>query len=85
MKSQKPIWTDRTLKTLALALAMIVTMGLLRPDKPKGIPPKKYWAKKIAWKHCADVVLTGDSRTFMSLSPKKMQEILTKTKILNYG
>jgi hypothetical protein len=60
-------------------------MGLMRPDKPVGIYPKRYWAEKIRWRHCADAVLTGDSRTLMALSPAHMKKVLDYDRILNFG
>ena len=65
---------DRTFRTVALSLLVIITMGSLRPDKSVGMYPKQYWASKITWKHCADVVVTGDSRVLMALSPAVMKE-----------
>lgn len=78
-------WKDRTCRTVALALLLIVGMGSMRPDKPVGMYPKKYWATKIGWRHCADAVLTGDSRTLMALSPAEMQKVLDYDRILNFG
>lgn len=75
----------RTVKTLIVSVLLIVGMGMLRPDKPVGMYPNQYWATKIRWRHCADVVLTGDSRTLMALSPAEMQKKLTDRRIFNYG
>ena len=72
--SWRRVLKDRTCRTIALALLLIVGMGLMRPDKPAGMYPKKYWANKIGWRHCADAVLTGDSRTLMALSPAEMKK-----------
>lgn len=76
---------DRTIRTVIIAALLILSMGMLRPDKPPGMYPNRYWATKIGWQHCADVVLTGDSRTLMSLSPAEMQKELTGGRIFNYG
>ena len=76
---------DRTVWTLALAGVLIVVMGSLRPDKPRGLYPKRYWARKISWRHCADAVATGDSRVLGGLSPAQMGRTLTDWRILNYG
>lgn len=76
---------ERTFWAFALALLLIVAMGSMRPDKPAGMYPKKYWATKIGWRHCADAVLTGDSRTLMSLSPAEMRKVLDYDRILNFG
>lgn len=77
---------DRTFLTLLLSTILVACMGALRPDKTRvGMYPKEYWAKKIGWKHCANVILTGDSRTLMALSPTKIKKILNYDKIYNYG
>ena len=81
----KTILRDRTYRTLLLAALLIVVMGLLRPNKVPGLYPKQYWALKTRWHHCADMVLLGDSRTFMGLSPAEMEKILTNRRIYNYG
>lgn len=79
------LMSDRTVKTLIVAALLILSMGMLRPDKPAGMYPNQYWATKIGWQHCADMVLTGDSRTLMALSPAEMQKKLTDRRIFNYG
>jgi hypothetical protein len=60
-------------------------MGMLRPEKPLGMYPKEYWATKIGWKHCADIVLTGDSRMLIGVSPAQMQKILNDRRVVNYA
>ncbi|MEN6576476.1 MAG: hypothetical protein ABFD90_09040 [Phycisphaerales bacterium] len=83
------LWTglarDRTFKTLGLAAILIVLMGSLRPDKPQGISEKRFWATKISWHHCGDMVLTGDSRILGGVSPGEMENTLTGWRILNYA
>lgn len=76
---------DRTAMTLLLAGMLILVMGMLRPDKPRGVPPKRFWAAKITWRHCADVVITGDSRALMSLAPAQLESVFPKTTVLNFG
>ncbi len=82
-------WTgltrDRTVRTLILALILIMAMGSLRPDKPRGVYPKRYWAEKISWRCCADVVVAGDSRVLGGVSPAEMRNVLTDYRIFNYG
>jgi hypothetical protein len=60
-------------------------MGSVRPDKPAGMYPKRYWAKKICWRHCADAVIIGDSRALMALSPAEMKKVIDYDRILNFG
>ncbi len=79
------IWKDQTTRTLILAVLIILVMGSLRPNKPQGINPKRYWRDKSQWKHCADMVLAGDSRVLMGLSPAEMEKILTDLQIVNYS
>ena len=68
-----------------LAVVMVGCMGMLRPDKPHGISPKRFWSLKIQAKNCADIVLGGDSRTFCSLSPTHMNEVLPDCRIFNFA
>lgn len=79
------LWQDRTVITMVLSLLLILVMGMLRPDKPLGLYQQKYWAQKIQWQHCADVVLTGDSRVLAGLSPVEMQKTLVDRRIVNYA
>ncbi|MEN6428670.1 MAG: hypothetical protein ABFE13_25260 [Phycisphaerales bacterium] len=83
------LWTslarDRTFKTLGLAAILIVLMGSLRPDRPRGLYEKRYWATKISWRHCADIVLTGDSRVLGGVSPAEMRKTLGDRRIVNYA
>lgn len=81
----KKAWKDRTFRTAALAFLLVIVMGLLRPDESAGMYPKEYWATKIGWRHCADMILAGDSRTLVSLSPAIIQEKFPDRRIYNYG
>jgi hypothetical protein len=81
----KTLLKDRTFQSLLSALLMIVIIGSLRPDKPKGMSSGEYWARKIQWQHCTDIVLLGDSRTFTGVSPAEMSKYLTNKRIVNYG
>jgi len=76
---------DRTFKALVLAVALIGAMGSLRPDKPRGVYPKRYWARKISWNQCADAVVAGDSRVLGGVSPEEMRKTLPDWRIFNYG
>jgi len=87
--TRRPAWTglvrDRTFRALSLAGILVLVMGSLRPDKPQGISEKRFWATKISWHHCADMVLAGDSRVLGGVSPGEMENTLTGWRILNYG
>lgn len=76
---------DRTVKTLLLALVLIIIMGMLRPNTSSGIYEKRFWATKISWRDYADVVITGDSRVLGGISPAQMSKILRDRLIVNYG
>ena len=76
---------DRAIKTMVLALVLIILMGSSQPPVTSGIYPNEYWAQKSDWHHCADVVLAGDSRILCGVSPKEMQQYMPGYKVLNYG
>jgi len=68
-----------------LTVLLIAIMGSSRPDRSHGLYPSEYWARKAQWEQCADVVLAGDSRTLIGLSPVEMRKHLTGSEIYNYG
>jgi hypothetical protein len=76
---------DRTTKALLLALLLSVVMGSMRPDQSIGMSTKSYWAKKLNWKHCADAILTGDSRVLMAVSPDIIEQYVDYKNIVNYA
>jgi len=79
------VFRDRTFKTLLLAVLLISIMGSLRINENVGMYPDEYWARKIGWKACADVVITGDSRALMGVSPEELQKKLNYGRIYNYA
>jgi len=85
--NQKPysLRQDRTLRLLLISALLILIMGSLRPDKPTGLYPDQYWALKTMWRHCANMVVAGDSRVAQGVSPSEMNKILPRYEILNYG
>ena len=85
MNKLKHFITDKTVATILLTIVLIVTMGSLRPDKNIGMYPDKYWAIKIHWEHCADGVITGDSRALMGVSPEELQKVLPYHQIRNFA
>ena len=76
---------DRTLQVAFMAALLVLAMGATRPDKPRRMSPKQYWSEKILWRGCADVVLAGDSRVYVGVSPRIMKEYLPGMRVLNYG
>jgi hypothetical protein len=84
-KSDYKFFKDRTTSTLILAVIMLIIMGSLRPYKPKGLTPTALWADMTLWKECADIVIAGDSRTMMGLSPFELEKIYPQARIKNYS
>lgn len=81
----KKFSSDRTARTIMLAVILIILFGMARPDKSLGLYPDEYWAHKAGWKHCANIVLAGDSRVLMGLSPSDINDVLGPKNIYNYG
>ena len=77
---------DATMQTLLLSLVLIGLFGIVRPaSENTGVPESVFWARKMGWRHCADVVILGDSRAFRGLSPSAMQEVMPGLRVLNYA
>lgn len=76
---------NRFQQTLGWALLMILLVGYLWPRFESGIPAEQFWIQKAQWKQNADIVLAGDSRIYRGLSPERMQQILPKCCIKNFG
>jgi len=79
------IRSDRTVRVLFLAIILIIIMGSLRPNTTSGMYEKRFWVNKISWQNYADVVIIGDSRTLLGISPAQMQKILKNRQIVNYA
>ncbi len=79
------IFKNQTFWTLFLAGALILVMGSLRPDKPRGMHSMHYDIHRSRWSQCGDVVLAGDSRVLIALSPEEMGKVLKDRRILNYS
>jgi hypothetical protein len=76
----------KTVQTLLLGLALIALGGSVRPAcEHSGVPDSVFWARKLGWHCCADVVVLGDSRAFRGLSPAAMAEELPGLRVLNYA
>jgi len=73
------------LQDVILAIILLIIMGSLRPDQPLGLCPNKYWALKSEYHHCADMVLAGDSRVLIGLSPAELNKGFKNKRIYNYG
>ena len=70
---------------IVFAAALIFFMGMLRPNKDLGIYEKQFWATKIGWRNCADLVITGDSRVLGGVSPSILKKSLGNFRIVNYA
>ncbi len=78
--------SDATVQTLLISLVLIGLCGVARPAGGNtGIPEGTFWAQKMCWVHCADVVILGDSRAFRGLSPAAMGQVLPGLRIVNYA
>ena len=76
---------DRTYGTILLSIAMVLLLGRFRNDGYSGMSPRVFWVKKFDWKHCADMVVAGDSRTGEGLSPALMSPELGDARIRNFS
>jgi hypothetical protein len=77
---------ERLVFALAVASVCTALVGLLRPGSgSEGMPRELYWAKKIAWPAQFDLVVTGDSRVLIDVSPAAMGEVLPALRIGNFA
>ncbi len=83
--TRRSLLGDRMTASLLLGVVLLAVMGSLRPDKPRGMSPNAYWVEKISWRHCADMVIMGDSRSYMGISPAILNEHLQGWQIRNFG
>ncbi len=82
---------EPTALTLILSLGAILLAGRWLPDFQPGrttylgLPSKDYWRIKMNWNACADVVLAGDSRIQVGVSPAHMADGERGLRIVNYA
>lgn len=76
---------ERLLGVLLFAALMLLALAALRPRDVAGLHPDVFWARKISWRHCADIVLAGDSRTCSGVSPRVVAEAFPGQRILNFS
>jgi len=81
------LWQDRTGQTLVIVAFLLSGAGwLLRGTLPEDLQNDQHYAyQKLTWRENADVVLLGDSRTWVALSPQEMSNELNDLRILNFG
>jgi hypothetical protein len=56
-----------------------------RPVSDNATMIDSFWSDKISWKNRFDLVVAGDSRTLIGISPQAMQSVLPGYKIGNLG
>ncbi|MBN2211893.1 MAG: hypothetical protein JW709_10905 [Sedimentisphaerales bacterium] len=82
----KSLFKDRLVWSLLLAVALITGFAALRPPTNHGLYRETFWCQKAHWQHCADIVITGDSRVGMGVSPAALAASLPESmRIYNYG
>jgi hypothetical protein len=76
---------DRSVVALLLTAAIVGGIFLARHQRKSSLYVDQFWALKASWENCADMVLTGDSRVYIGVSPEAMRQVLPGRTILNYG
>ena len=79
-KLLRVLFRDRVACTLCLVGVMVLLLGGTRLGDNSGPLVIKY-----GWTGCADVVVTGDSRTGNGVSPGQMKQSLQGLRIVNYA
>lgn len=80
---------DRMLRTLVIALPLVVLIGLL-PKRPStmvesGITQRELYEMKYSWPAKFDTILAGNSRVTVGLAPTEMTAVLSERRIGNFG
>ncbi|MBI2945382.1 MAG: hypothetical protein HYY25_14405 [Candidatus Wallbacteria bacterium] len=77
---------NRTQLTLLWAAVAVVVAGYARPvQSVAGVPVERFFYMKMLWHHEFDVVVAGDSRPLLGVSPAAMREALPGRRIANFG
>lgn len=72
--------------TLICAVVLIVVTAVLRgPDDAQAMHAELFWANKLTWNGCADLVIAGDSRTCRDIAPAVVESVLPGLRVLNYA
>ena len=85
----KRLFHDRLLLTAALAVPLVIIVGLL-PKRPAsmieaGISQRRLYEIKFHWGPEFDVLLAGNSRVTVGLAPGEMAVTLPGLRIANFG
>jgi len=92
--NQKEDHDQSSVYNRALALTVIVSLlGIasaaalfVRTEQATGMHPDDFWETKLSWRHEADCVLIGDSRTYVSVSPDALARGMGEdVRVYNYG
>ena len=75
----------RTGQTLALGLVLVLLAGALRSSDESGMDRDRFWINKIRWQGVADVVIAGDSRSYIGLAPAHLAPYLGNVRVHNFG
>lgn len=75
----------RSVCVFGFALLLLSIIGHIRPNDETGMAADFFWVSKAAWRQCAEIVLAGDSRICIGVSPCEMRRFLPGARILNYG
>ena len=77
---------ERLWPTLALGLGFVVLLGNIRYSDDSGMPENIFRFHKIAWRHEADIVVAGDSRAYIGISPAHLaRDLPGNPRVLNFG
>jgi len=79
------VWPHRFASVLLLSVAVLTATAIGRPRDQRGAYPERFWIEKAHWQAIADVVLAGDSRILLDLSPAEMARHLAGVRIFNFG
>ncbi len=72
--------------TLCFAAALVAVTAVRRgPKDAEGLQRDLFWATKLTWRHCADCVVAGDSRTCRGIAPEAMEAVMGDWRVLNFG
>jgi len=76
-------------KLIAIALIFwtsVLLINLARPTAHKtGLNEDEFWARKLIWKDRFDIIITGDSRTMIAVSPEVIEKYFLSTSVGNFG
>jgi hypothetical protein len=74
-----------TAQTLALGFCLVLLAGALRSTDESGIDRDRFWINKIRWQGVADVVIAGDSRSYLGVAPAHLAPYLGNARVYNFG